>query len=38
MTLSIPGRFVDSGEHQVVVHAVTKEVGPVSIEFADIVP
>jgi len=38
MTLSVPGKCVEPGEHQVIVHAVTKEVGPVSIEFEDTVP
>ena len=38
MTLSIPGKFIKPGEHQVIVHAITKEVGPVSIEFEESVP
>jgi len=38
MTLSVPGHFLAPGPHQVVVHAVTKEVGPVSIEFEDSMP
>jgi len=33
MTLSIPGKRLPPGRHQIVVHALTKEVGPVSIEF-----
>lgn len=38
MTLSVPGEQLSSGSHRVIVHAVTKEVGPVSIEFEEKVP
>ncbi len=33
VTLSIPGKQLKPGRHQIIVHALTKEVGPVSIEF-----
>ncbi len=35
MTISIPGETLEPGSHQVILHAVTKEVGPVSIEFEE---
>ena len=38
MTLSVPGKKLESGPHQVIVHMVTKEVGPVSIEFEATLP
>lgn len=37
MTLSIPGEYLEPGKYQVVLHAITKEVGPVSIEFEETV-
>jgi hypothetical protein len=37
MTLSIPGERLEPGKHQVVLHAITKEVGSVSIEFEETV-
>ena len=33
VSISIPGTQLSPGRHQIVVHALTKEVGPVSIEF-----
>ena len=38
MTLSISGKQLSPGPHQVILHAITKEVGPVSIEFEEEVP
>ena len=38
MTLSISGKKLAPGAHHVIVHAVTREVGPVSIEFEEHVP
>ncbi len=35
ITLTIPQLHLKPGRHQVIVHALTKEVGPVSIEFDD---
>ena len=33
VSIAIPGRRLSAGKHRVIVHALTKEVGPVSIEF-----
>ena len=38
LTISIPGHRLPSGPHQVLLHAITKEVGPVAIEFDDSIP
>lgn len=38
MTLTVPGKFLEPGPHQVILHVVTKEVGPVSIEFEETLP
>ncbi len=33
IALSAPGKYLDPGEHHVALHLITKEVGPVAIEF-----
>ena len=33
MSISIPGKQLPPGRHEITVHALTKEVGPVTIEF-----
>jgi len=35
MTISIPGKYLRPGKHHIVLHVITKEVGAVSIEFAE---
>ncbi len=37
ITLTVTGKSLPPGHHQIIVHALTKEVGPVSIEFDDTV-
>lgn len=37
-SFAIPGKQLAPGRHQVIVHALTKEVGPVSIEFDETIP
>jgi len=38
VSISIPDEQLPPGRHQVIVHALTKEVGPVSIEFDETIP
>ena len=38
VSISIPGVRLPPGSHQIIIHAITKEVGPVSIEFDETIP
>jgi hypothetical protein len=38
VTVTIPGRRLAPGRHRIMVHAITKEVGPVAIEFDETIP
>ncbi len=38
MTIAIPHEHLRSGEHHIILHVITKEVGPVSIEFTETIP